>query len=136
MTEETNRKKLIAGAAIAALVLGGGGVMLGRTVFAPATTASADAEEGEHGEEENHGPKGFVMMDDARAKAAGIVTEATQAGALGAAAVVEGLAFEADLALIRALQAAEDIKQAGLACAGLATKKDLLSGLHLQVHAA
>ena len=53
MTEETNRKKLIAGAAIAALVLGGGGVMLGRTVFAPATTASADAEEGEHGEEEN-----------------------------------------------------------------------------------
>jgi len=91
MTEETNRKKLIAGAAIAALVLGGGGVMLGRTVFAPATTASADAEEGEHGEEENHGPKGFVMMDDARAKAAGIVTEATQAGALGAEIIAQGV---------------------------------------------
>ena len=91
MTEETNRKKLIAGAAIAALVLGGGGVMLGRTVFAPATTASAVAEEGEHGEEENHGPEGFVAMDDARAKAAGIVTEATQAGGLGAEIIAQGV---------------------------------------------
>ena len=71
MTEETNRKKLIAGAAIAALVLGGGGVMLGRTVFAPATTASAEAEKNEHGGEENHGPEGFVAMDTARAQAAG-----------------------------------------------------------------
>jgi hypothetical protein len=35
MIEDTNKTKLIAGAAIAALVLGGGGVMLGRTVFAP-----------------------------------------------------------------------------------------------------
>ena len=91
MTEETNRKKLIAGAAIAALVLGGGGVMLGRTAFAPATTASADAEEGEHGEEEDHGPEGFVAMDDARAKAAGIVTEATQAGGLGAEIIAQGV---------------------------------------------
>ena len=62
---------------IAALVLGGGGVMLGRTAFAPATTASADAEEGEHGEEEDHGPEGFVAMDDARAKAAGSRSAAT-----------------------------------------------------------
>ena len=50
METETNRNKLIAGAAIAALVLGGGGVMLGRTVFAP-SAATAPAEEGEHGEE-------------------------------------------------------------------------------------
>ena len=91
MTEDTNRTKLIAGVAIAALVLGGGGVMLGRTVFAP-TATTAPAEEGEHGEEEeNHGPKGFVMMDDARAKAAGIVTEATQAGALGAEIIAQGV---------------------------------------------
>ena len=41
METETNRNKLIAGAAIAALVLGGGGVMLGRTLFAPSTTAVA-----------------------------------------------------------------------------------------------
>ena len=91
MTEDTNKTKLIAGAAIAALVLGGGGVMLGRTVFAPATTASAEAEENEHGEEENHGPEGFVAMDDARAKAAGIVTEATQAGGLGAEIIAQGV---------------------------------------------
>lgn len=91
MTEDTNKTKLIAGAAIAALVLGGGGVMLGRTVFAPATTASAEAEENEHGGEENHGPEGFVAMDDARAKAAGIVTEATQAGGLGAEIIAQGV---------------------------------------------
>ena len=91
MTEDTNKTKLIAGAAIAALVLGGGGVMLGRTVFAPATTASAEAEKNEHGGEENHGPEGFVAMDDARAKAAGIVTEATQAGGLGAEIIAQGV---------------------------------------------
>lgn len=91
MEIETNKNKLIAGAAIAALVLGGGGVMLGRTIFAPATTASAAAEEGEHGEEEDHGPEGFVAMDDARAKAAGIATEAIQAGGLGAEIIAQGV---------------------------------------------
>ena len=34
MIDDTNKSKLIAGVAIAALVLGGGGVMLGRTVYA------------------------------------------------------------------------------------------------------
>ncbi|MFN0045619.1 MAG: efflux RND transporter periplasmic adaptor subunit [Sphingorhabdus sp.] len=91
MEIETNKNKLIVGAAIAALVLGGGGVMLGRTIFAPTTTASAEAEEGEHGEEENHGAEGFVTMDDARAKAAGIATEATQAGGLGAEVIAQGV---------------------------------------------
>ena len=89
METETNKNRLIAGAAIAALVLGGGGVILGRTVFAPATTATA--EEGEHGEEESHGPEGFVEMDDARAKAAGIATETTQAGGLGAEIIAQGV---------------------------------------------
>jgi membrane fusion protein, heavy metal efflux system len=90
MDTETDRNKLIAGAAIAALVLGGGGVLLGRTVFAPATTAAA-SEEGEHGAEEEHGPEGFVPMDAARAKAAGIVTEAVQAGGLGAEIIAQGV---------------------------------------------
>lgn len=90
MEIETNKNKLIAGVAIAALVLGGGGAMLGRTVFAP-TTAIAAAEEGENGEEEDHGPEGFVAMDDARAKAAGIATEATQAGGLGAEIIAQGV---------------------------------------------
>lgn len=91
METETNKNKLIAGAAIAALVLGGGGIVLGRTLFAPATTTTAEAEEGEHGEEENHGPEGFVAMDDARAKAAGIATEATQAGGFGAEIIAQGV---------------------------------------------
>ena len=90
METETNKNKLIAGAAIAALVLGGGGVLLGRTIFAPATTASAEAEKGEEGEED-HGPEGFVEMDNARAKAAGIETEATQAGGLGAEIIAQGV---------------------------------------------
>ena len=79
MEIDTNRTKLIAGVAIAALVLGGGGVMLGRTVFAP-TAATAAAKEGEHGEEERHGPEGFVEMDTARARSAGVVTELAQSG--------------------------------------------------------
>lgn len=124
MTEETNRKKLIAGAAIAALVLGGGGVMLGRTVFAPATTASADAEEGEHGEEGDHGPEGFVAMDDARAKAAGIVTEAVSPGGLASEIIAQGfvattsegeaiLTARADGAIVRITQHLGDNVRAG-----------------------
>ena len=89
MTEDTNRTKLIAGVAIAALVLGGGGVMLGRTVFAP-TAATAPAEEGEHGEEEAHGPEGFIAMDTARAQAAGIVTEAVSSGGLASEIIAQG----------------------------------------------
>lgn len=91
METETNRNKLIGGVAIAALVIGGGGVMLGRTVFAPSTTASAEAEESEHGEDEDHGPEGFVEMDEARAKAAGIVTEAVSPGALTSEIIAQGM---------------------------------------------
>ena len=89
MTDDTNRTKLIAGVAIAALVLGGGGVMLGRTVFAP-TAATAPAEEGEHGAEEAHGPEGFIAMDTARAQAAGIVTEAVSSGGLASEIIAQG----------------------------------------------
>jgi cobalt-zinc-cadmium efflux system membrane fusion protein len=89
MIVETNKTKLIAGVAIAALVLGGGGVMLGRTLFAPAPAPMA-AEAEEHAEEEAHGEEGFVAMDDARAKAAGIATEAVQAGGLGAEILAQG----------------------------------------------
>ncbi len=91
METDTNKNKLIAGAAIAALVLGGGGILLGRTVFAPATVATAEAE-GEHteeGKEEGH-VEGLVEMDTVRARAAGIVTETTQAGGLGAEIIAQG----------------------------------------------
>ena len=123
METDTNKNKLIAGAAIAALVLGGGGVMLGRTIFAPTSTASAEAEEGEEGEE-NHGPEGFVEMDDARAKAAGIATETTQAGGLGAEIIAQGvvaaapdgeavLTARADGALTRIVKRLGDSVRAG-----------------------
>ncbi|WP_353208668.1 efflux RND transporter periplasmic adaptor subunit [Sphingorhabdus sp.] len=90
METETNRNKLIAGAAIAALVLGGGGVMLGRTLFAPSTTAVAEAQNAEEKEEEGH-VEGQILMDEARAKAAGIVTEALQSGGLGAEILAQGV---------------------------------------------
>ena len=53
METENSRNKLIAGVAVAALVLGGGGIMLGRTMFAPTPTAVAEEEHaGEEKEEE------------------------------------------------------------------------------------
>ena len=124
METDTNKNKLIAGAAIAALVLGGGGVLLGRTMFAPASTATAGAEEGEEGEEESQGPEGFVAMEDARAKAAGIITEAAQAGGLGAEIIAQGvvaaapdgeavLTARADGALTRIVKRLGDSVRAG-----------------------
>lgn len=87
-----NRSKLIATAAAAAIVLGGGGILLGRTLFAPTApvAASADGEAAE-GEEEDHGPGGFVEMEMARATAAGIATETTTASPLGAEIIAQGL---------------------------------------------
>lgn len=92
MDTETNRNKLIAGVAVAALVLGGGGVILGRTVFAPTPAAVAGAEGGaaEEKEEEGH-VEGQILMDEARAKAAGIVTETIQAGGLGSEILAQGV---------------------------------------------
>lgn len=89
METETNKNKLIAGAAIAALVLGGGGVLLGRTAFAP-TATTTPAEKGEEAKEEGH-VEGMIEMDAARAKAAGVVTEVTQSGALSAEIIAQGV---------------------------------------------
>ena len=89
METENNRNKLIAGVAVAALVLGGGGIMLGRTMFAPETTAAAAAP-AEEAEEEGH-VEGQILMEESRAKAAGIVTEALQSGGLGAEILAQGV---------------------------------------------
>jgi cobalt-zinc-cadmium efflux system membrane fusion protein len=123
METQTNRNKLIAGAAIAAIVLGGGGVMLGRTAFAP-TAATMPTETGEPGKEEGHGPEGFVAMDAPRAQAAGIVTETVQSGGLGAEILAQGvvaatpegeavLTARADGAVVRILVRLGDNVQAG-----------------------
>ncbi len=89
MNMQTSRTKLLAGAAIATLLIGGGGVMLGRTVFAP--TATKAAESGEHGREEAHGPEGFVEMDNARAQSAGIATETASAGGLSSEIIAQAV---------------------------------------------
>jgi cobalt-zinc-cadmium efflux system membrane fusion protein len=90
MSDNTNKTKLIAGTAIAALVLAGGGVLLGRTVFAP-ITATIPTGEAEHGEEEEHGAKGFIAMDAAQMGAAGIVTQQVSAGALSTEIIAQGV---------------------------------------------
>jgi cobalt-zinc-cadmium efflux system membrane fusion protein len=90
METEINRNKLIAGAAIAALVLGASGVMLGRTVFAPSTAAVAEAGPTKEKKEEGH-VEGQILMDEARAKAAGIITETIRSGGLGAEIIAQGV---------------------------------------------
>ena len=82
-----NRKKLLATVGGVALLMGVGGVILGRTLFAP-DSAGPPAEahkEGAEGEEEEagHGPEGFVPATPARIQAVGIRTETVSAGALG-----------------------------------------------------
>ncbi len=142
METETSKKKLIAGVAIAALVLGGGGVMLGRTVFAPATTAEAESHaegeeghaEGEEGHsEEGEETEGLVAIDDTRAKAAGIVTEATLAGGLGAEILAQGvvaaapdgeavLTARADGAVVKISKRLGDYVRAGESIAALESR--------------
>jgi cobalt-zinc-cadmium efflux system membrane fusion protein len=82
-----SRKRLLIGAAAAVLAVGGAGVMLESALFAP-NPITAEAEE--HGEEEGH-VEDFVELDTKRAAAAGIVTEAVQAGSLGAEILAQGI---------------------------------------------
>ena len=126
METENNRNKLIAGVAVATLVLGGGGIMLGRTMFAPETTAAAAAP-AEEAEEEGH-VEGQILMEESRAKAAGIVTEALQSGGLGAEILAQGvvastpegeavLTARADGAVVRINRQLGDFVRAGEAVA-------------------
>ena len=60
----TDRKRLLIGVAAATLIVGGAGIMLGRTVLAP---SSASIEAGPSGEVEEEGHvEGLVEMDAAR----------------------------------------------------------------------
>lgn len=73
-------------AAVAALLLGGGGILVGRSMAPPATApAAAPATE-----QEGH-VEGQILMDEARAKGAGIVTETVQAGGLGTEILAQGV---------------------------------------------
>ncbi len=85
-----NRNKLLAAVAAGALVAGVGGVILGRSVFAPAAPVATDAPvTGEAPAAK--GREGFVEMDMAKAKAAGVVTEAAVGGTLGAEIIAQGV---------------------------------------------
>ena len=131
-----NRNRLIAMAAAGALVLAGGGIMLGRTIFAPSgaeNSAGETSEEGGHGGEEAHGPEGFVAMDAARAQAAGIATEAVQSGGLGSEILAQGvvaatpdgeavLTARADGAIVRITRRLGDYVRAGEAVATMESR--------------
>lgn len=119
MEDTSYKKRLIAGLLAGVIIATGGGIMLGRTMFAPAEPAAATTEA-----KEEHGPEGSIELDDARIKAAGIVTEAVSSGGLGAeiiaqavvAATPEGeavLTARADGAVVRINKRLGDMVRAG-----------------------
>lgn len=81
-----HRNRLIVAAAVGALILGGSGVLIGRSLTLPAAAPAA----GPAGQEEDH-VEGQILMDEARAKSAGIVTETVQAGGLGSEILAQGI---------------------------------------------
>jgi cobalt-zinc-cadmium efflux system membrane fusion protein len=83
----TNRNQLIALGAAGALILAGGGFLVGRAL-APSTEI-AEAAHAEEGEE--HGPEGFLAMTLERARTAGIVTEQVHGGGLAAEIIAQGM---------------------------------------------
>lgn len=115
-----NKKRLIAAAAAGALVVGGAGIWVGRAMFAtPTATATAESKP----ETEEH-VEGQILMDEARAKSAGIVTETIQAGGLGSEILAQGvvastpdgeavLTARADGAVVRINRRLGDIVRAG-----------------------
>lgn len=126
MDMTNNSKRSLAIAAAAAVVLTGGGVLLGRTMLAPDTTPVA-AVPTEEAEEEGH-VEGQILMEESRAKAAGIVTEALQSGGLGAEILAQGvvastpegeavLTARADGAVVRINRQLGDFVRAGEAVA-------------------
>lgn len=125
-------KRLVAGFAIVLLLVGGGGVMIGRTLLAPADTVATKTGSEEAGKEEGH-VEGFVTMDAARAGSAGIVTEAVQSGTLGAEIIAQGvvapapdgeavLTARADGAVVRLTKRLGDPVAAGEAIAWLESR--------------
>jgi cobalt-zinc-cadmium efflux system membrane fusion protein len=86
----TNRNQLIALGAAGALILAGGGFLVGRALAPSAEIAEiAEAAHAEEGEE--HGPEGFLVMTPERARAAGIVIEQVHGGGLAAEIVAQGM---------------------------------------------
>ena len=83
-------KRLLAGIAIASVLVGGGGILIGRTLLAPSETVVTEALGAEPGKAQGH-VEGLIEMDAPRARAAGIATETTQTGGLGAEIIAQGV---------------------------------------------
>lgn len=90
MAISVNRNTLIAYAA-AAIILGGGGILLGQALYAPAHVATPAAENQRAEGEEDHRAEGFVEMDIVRAAAAGIATETTTDSPLSAEIIAQAV---------------------------------------------
>ncbi|OYW46381.1 MAG: efflux transporter periplasmic adaptor subunit [Sphingomonadales bacterium 32-68-7] len=86
-----DRRKLFAVAGGIALLAGVGGLLIGRTMAEP-TAAEPAAEAGEHGEEEENGPEGFVAVAAENVASIGIKTEKVAAGALGSEILAQATA--------------------------------------------
>ena len=86
-----DRTKLLAAGVGLALVAAVGGVLIGRSM-APAETEAVAEEGEEHGEEEEHGPEGFVALPPANLAAVGIRTERVVAGSLGSEILAQAAA--------------------------------------------
>ncbi len=88
-----NRKQLLAAAGGLAFLVGAGGVLLGRSVFAPdaAPAPAAAPNEAPAAAEgaEAHGPEGLVVLDNAKALAIGIKTETVSLGSLSAEVIAQ-----------------------------------------------
>lgn len=74
-----DRSKWLAGIGAAALLAGLAGILVGRSMSDAPVTA---AEQTEEGEEEEHGPEGFVPMTAEKMAASGIAVERIEAGSL------------------------------------------------------
>ena len=77
----SDRNRLLAAIAAAALVAGVGGVLIGRSISDPAPAVATSAEPAEEAEEE-HGPEGFIPMTPERLASSGIAVERVQPGSL------------------------------------------------------
>lgn len=74
-----SRSKWLAGLGAAAILAGLGGILVGRSMGdAPVATAQQE----EEGEEEEHGPEGFVSMTAEKMAASGVAVEPIEAGSL------------------------------------------------------
>lgn len=78
----SDKNRLLAGIAAAALAAGLGGILIGRTMGNDTPPVAAQPAEAEGEKGEDHGPEGFLPMTAERLAASGIATERVEPGSL------------------------------------------------------